>query len=251
MKLQTLILLGAIIFGVNFTNAQSDGNAKNLYYGYTPRTERRQTTTVSTTTTRRTTTTTTTTRTSNNSSSSANRNRPNNTANAGNNSSGVAPTATGLPGTKITVELMRNGKLSFVKPSYKFKSGDKIRLRMKTNFEGYISVLNLGSSGNVNLLYPVQGRDNYVTPTSDYQIPGGNGWIVFDNQPGTEIVSVIMSEYPLNGLTALDRNSQYFRKDRTSKDLFVQESENDFYAVFREQEEGQNVGFTLKLKHKK
>lgn len=255
MKLQSIILLGTIVlFGFEFAAAQSDKDAKNLYFGHKPRSERRQT---STTTTRRTTveTQTTTTVSSNNSTRSnqrrnTNRNRQNTVAGNGGNSSGVSPTPTGLPGTKITIELMRDGKLSFVNPTYKFRSGDKIRIRMKTNFEGYVTVLNLGSSGKVNLLYPVQGRDNYVTPTSDYQIPQGDGWIVFDNQPGTEIVGVIMSEYELQGLESLDGNSDYFRRDRTSKDLFVQNSGTDFYAVFREQEPGKNVGFTLKLKHK-
>jgi hypothetical protein len=259
MKLQTIILLGTILLGVGFVNAQTDGNAKNLYFGYKPkpRTERRQTTT----TIRRTTTTVTSTATTNSSrpnstrpsNSPSNRNRPASTATAtnGNNSSGVSPTSTGLPGTKITIELMRGGKLNFVKPDYKFRSGDKIRLRLKTNFEGYITVLNLGSSGNVNLLYPVNGRDNFVTPTTDYQIPGDDGWIVFDNTTGTEIVSVIMSEDELESFADLDKNSDYFNKTTTSKDLFTQTSGTDFYAVFREQAAGENVGFTLKLKHKK
>lgn len=258
MKLQTIILLGAIIlFGFNYAAAQSDGNAKDLYFGYKPRPERRQTTTTTSRTTVETRTTTTTASSNNQTGSNrrrasgGNRRNGNTTANSANNSNAVAPTPTGLPGTKITIELMRNGKLSFVRPTYKFRSGDKIRLRMKTNFEGYVTVLNLGSSGGINLLYPVQGRDNFVKPTADYQIPQGDGWIVFDNQPGTEIVSVIMSEYELEGLADLDVNSDYFRRDRTSKGLFVQTSGNDFYAVFREQQAaGENVGFTLKLKHK-
>lgn len=264
MKLHIFILIGAIVFGVNFANAQTDGNAKNLYFGYKPkpRTERRQSTT--TTTVRQTTTTVTSTNRTNSSRpnkppTASNRNRTNNssrpnnntTANNGNNSSGASPSSTGLPGTKITIELMRNGKLSFVKPDYKFRSGDKIRLRLKTNFEGYVTVLNLGSSGNVNLLYPMQGRDNFVTPTADYQIPNGEDWIVFDNTTGTEIVSVIMSEDELGSFTDLDKNSDYFGKDKTSKDLFTQTSGSDFYAVFREQGTGGNVGFTLKLKHQK
>jgi hypothetical protein len=262
MKLQSLLLLGVLIFSVVFANAQSDDNAKGLYFGYKPRPraerekQRRQTTTTTTTTTRterteRTTTTVSTNRTNSGNSNSGNRNRPNNTTVARNNSSGVSPSETGLPGTKITIELMRDGKHSFVKPTYKFRSGDQIRIRMKTNFEGFVSVLNLGSSGKVNLLYPVQGRDNYVMPTQDYQIPQGDGWIIFDDQPGTEIVSVIMSEDELQGLNSLNNNSDYFRKDRTSKDLFVQTSGNDFYAVFRQQNIGENFGFTLKLKHKK
>jgi len=244
MKLQTIILLGAIIiFGVELTAAQTDGRAKDLYYGYTPRRERRQTTRPTTATTTTTTTVSTQRTTPSNRRTRTSRNRRT-------DSNTVSPTPTGLPGTKVTIELMRNGKLSFVNPYFRFRSGDKIRLRLKTNFEGYVTVLNLGSSGKINLLYPVQGSDNYVTPTTDYQIPQGSGWIVFDNQPGTEIVSVIMSEDKLEGLESLDNNSDYFRKDRTSKDLFVQTSGNDFYAVFREQQTGSNVGFTLKLKHR-
>lgn len=258
MKLQKFILLGAIILGsFGFATAQTDGNAKDLYFGYTPRKPRpAQTGTVTTRTeveVRTSTTVTTNNGTSRNRQRNTARNRPTNsgTANNGNSSSGVSPSATGLPGTKITIELMRKGKLSFVKPTFTFRSKDQIRLRMRTNFEGYVTVLNLGSSGKINLLYPVEGRDNFVKPTADYQIPNGDGWIIFDDTTGTEIISVIMSESKLRNFADLDRNSNYFRNDRTSKDLFVQTFGNDCYAVFREQEEGENVGFTLKLKHKK
>ena len=258
MKSKTVILLGVILlFGVNFARAQSDGNAKDLYFGYKPRAERRQQQSATVTTTSSTTVETRTTSTiasndarNNNRRRTPNRSRPA-TATNGNTASGVAPSVTGLPGTKITIELMRKGKLSFVQPTYAFRSGDKIRLRMKTNFEGYVAVLNLGSSGKVNLLYPVEERDNYVKPTADYQIPQGDGWIVFDDTAGTEIVSVIMSEDKLQSFADLDGNSDYFRRDRTSKDLFVQTSGSDFYAVFRDQPANENVGFTLKLKHKK
>lgn len=248
MKLQSIFLLGVILlFGFNLAAGQSDGDAKNLYFGYTPRTQQRR---QPTTARRPAADTRVSTTVASNNRRGSNRQR----TSSGNRRTGsvaVAPTPTGLPGTKITIELMRNGKLSFVKPSYTFRSGDKIRLRMRTNFEGYVTVLNLGSTGAVNLLYPVEGSDNYVTPTMDYQIPQGSGWIVFDRQPGTEIVSVIMSEYELSGLADLDRNSDYFRRYKTSKDLFVQTSGNDFYAVFREQQEpGASVGFTLKLTHK-
>jgi hypothetical protein len=247
MKMQSIILLGAIILsGFNLVEAQTDGDAKNLYYAYTPRRDRRQPAS-----TNRTAVVTRTTTTSSSRRRNSNGNRRNQTTAANNrNSNSETSAPTGLPGTKITIELLRNGKLRFVRPTFTFRSGDKIRLRLKTNFEGFVSVLNVGSSGDVNLLYPVRGLNNYIKPTSDYQIPQGDGWIVFDNQSGTEIVSVIMSEDQLEGLGSLDSNSDYFRKDRTSKDLFTQTSGNDFYAVFREQEAGENVGFTLKLKHK-
>jgi hypothetical protein len=259
MRSKIFLLLFAIIFGLNTANAQSDSNAKNLYYGYIPRSEprRRQPNNVSnrpptSTANRRPNVVSTANNRNNSRPVNQNSNRNSSTvATNQNNSSGVSPTPTGLPGTKITIELLRNGKLSFVKPTYKFKSGDKIRLRLKTNFEGFVSVLNIGSSGKINLLFPVQGVDNYVTPTADYQIPRDNGWIVFDNQPGTETISVIMSTEELDDLSSLDRNSDYFRKDRTTKDLYLQTSGNDFYAVFRRNEDFQHFGFTLKLRHKK
>ena len=256
MKLQAIILLGIMLFGAVAANAQSDNNAKDLYYGERPRTNRQTTTTTTAIATTRRTTTTPTRRTTRTRTTRrrAPARRTYNRRSRIRRSSSVSPTPIGLPGTKITIELNRNGKLSFVKPNYQFRSGDKIRLRMKTNFEGYVTVLNLGSSGNVNLLYPVAGKPHYVTPTNDYQIPQGNGWVVFDDQPGIEIISVIMSEYELGNFADLNKNSRYFTKDRTSKDLFVQttdEEQRPTYVVFRPQEEGENVGFTLNLRHRK
>jgi hypothetical protein len=257
MKAKSIIVLMAVLlFGVIAASAQTDSDAKNLYFGYKPRPagERRQGTRVTTTTTTTVHTQTTVSANGGNRNSGAGRSRessrPRSTGHGGSNSNAVAPVPTGLPGTKVTIELSRNGKLSFVKPTFKFRSGDKIRLRLRTNFEGYVSVLNLGSSGNIHTLYPVQGSDNYVRPTSDYQIPGGNGWIVFDNNPGTEIISVIMSEDELRGLEGLKSDAGYFHRDRTGKDLFVQSSGNDTYAVFQQDESDENVGFMLKLKHK-
>jgi hypothetical protein len=154
-----------------------------------------------------------------------------------------------LPGTKVTIELMRDGKLRFVRPDFKFKSGDKIRLRLATNFDGYVSVLNIGSSGRVTLLYPVNGLNNRVLPTTDFAIPQGNNWIVFDNQKGTETVSVILSENPVDNLADLKGDSVYFTQERTTKDLFVQTVGTETYAVCTVESLAENVGFTLKFKH--
>lgn len=238
MKLQPFILLLTIVFGVTFTYSQTDDTAKNLYYNYKAKSkterklQRQQNTKVRDKNHKEQTP------------SPQNKPKPSKPQTIG-----VAPTNTGLPGTKLTIELLRNGRLSFVNPSFIFKSGDKIRLRLETNFEGYVTVLNLGTSGKINLLYPVEGLNNFVTPTSTFQIPQGEGWILFDKQPGAEIVSLIMSEDELVGITDLTHNSAYFN-NKSDKDLLTQTSANDHYAVFQQNYLDEVFSFTLKLTHR-
>lgn len=163
------------------------------------------------------------------------------------NNTGANPTTTGLPGTKITIEMSRNGKLSFVKPTYKFRSGDKIRLRLSTNFQGYISLLNVGSTGEVKLLYPYIGADNSVVPSKDIQIPASDAWIVFDDKTGTENLTVIMSKEPLGEST--DNYSNL--RQSNSRDLLIEYAADAVYAVCEEERITKPVGFTLMLKHGK
>ncbi len=163
------------------------------------------------------------------------------------NNTGATPSATGLPGTKITIELNRNGRLSFVKPGYKFRSGDKIRLRLATNFEGYISLMNVGSTGEVEFLYPYNGADNRVMPSRDIQVPRSDAWIVFDNKPGTENLTVIMSK------ESLSESADDYRdlSQSNSRDLLIEYANDGVYAVCQEDKISKPIGFTLKLKHGK
>lgn len=102
------------------------------------------------------------------------------------------PGGSGMSGAKVTVELKRNGRTSYVSPDYAFQSGDRIRLIFDLNFQGYVTILNVGSSGRTQLLYPYQGVSNRVSPNAATKIPQ-NDWIRFDNQPGTEQLTVIFS----------------------------------------------------------
>jgi hypothetical protein len=153
----------------------------------------------------------------------------------------------GQPGTKVTIELQRDGKLKFVKPTHKFKSGDKIRLRFATNFDGYIRILNIGSSGRVNMLFPYKGANDRITPSTDFQIPNNNDWIVFDNNPGTEMLTVILSSVPFGE----DKDLMGLNNRATrSRDLVIQSDDDATYAVFGEASLREPIGFTLQLKHR-
>ena len=161
----------------------------------------------------------------------------------------LPPVKKGKPGTKVVIERSRAGKLAFVAPNSKFRSGDKIRLRFATNFDGYLKILNIGSSGKINLLYPYQGADERIQPSKDFQIPKNGDWIVFDDTPGTEVLSVIMSSQPL---ASEDENDLRKLNEAAtgSRDLTVQSDAEATYAVADNTSLQQPIGFTLRLKHR-
>lgn len=100
----------------------------------------------------------------------------------------------GRPGSRVKLELMRNDKFSFVTAHHPLFNDDRIAFRTAVNYEGYLTVVNVGTSGKLNLLYA--GR---VSPTSDMRIPE-KGWIRVTGKSGDEVVNFIMSSEPIQEL---------------------------------------------------
>jgi hypothetical protein len=88
----------------------------------------------------------------------------------------------GRPGSKVKLELMRNNQLNFVTAHHALLNGDRIAFRTAVNYEGYLTVTNIGASGKVNVLFA--GR---VSPTNDLRIPE-KGWIRVTGKSGDEVV---------------------------------------------------------------
>lgn len=160
-------------------------------------------------------------------------------------------TTKGRPGAKLVIERMRNGKLAFVSPNSKFRSGDKIRLRLQTNFAGHLAIMNVGSTGAVDLLFPYAGADSRITPSTDFQVPKADAWIVFDKNPGVETVTVIMSRQTLRAATEQERRDLSSQAAIDSRDLYIETGDQATYAVCPEQQLDKPIGFTLRLKHQK
>ncbi len=97
----------------------------------------------------------------------------------------------GRPGTKLQVDLMRNGELSRKSTKETFYSGDRIAFRLNTNFSGYVKVINVGTTGKNTVLY-----DGKID-SKGYRIPQNN-WIKFDDNEGIETVKFIFSSSPMN-----------------------------------------------------
>lgn len=78
---------------------------------------------------------------------------------------------------------------------FPFKSGDAVRLHVKSSAAAYAYIALIGSSGKKAVLYPPPGstEDNRLEAGKEYVVPA-NGQIVFDNQPGTEQLFVILTK---------------------------------------------------------
>jgi hypothetical protein len=92
-----------------------------------------------------------------------------------------------------------------VDPDMVFRSGDRIRLRVQVNDTGYLYIVTQGSSGNWRVLFPSAEFDdgnNRVTRDRSYEIPSRTRF-VFDEQPGTEKLFLVLTRKPEHDLDKL------------------------------------------------
>ena len=99
------------------------------------------------------------------------------------------------PGVTYTIELLRKGSNTpkQVNGNHVFKEGDRIRLHVSANGDGYMHALHKGSSGST-MLIPIStgGRVNNGQGIS---IPSATGWLKFDHQKGVEVVDVVFASH--------------------------------------------------------
>jgi len=159
-------------------------------------------------------------------------------------------------GVQTTIrQLFDDGGTKMVSPKTQFAAGNRIRLGFNSNREGYLYVVNVGSSGKVTTIFPKSVTDNnQVQPGRLYEVPQQTGKsIKFDSKPGQEVLLVVLSESRINSfdyagqsialsvtksgdglagpsgrveLAALDSGS-------SSKDLFVEDDGVFQTAVFK------------------
>lgn len=159
-------------------------------------------------------------------------------------------------GLQTTVyQLFDDGGTKAVSPKTNFSTGNRIRLGFNSNKDGYLYVVNVGSSGKVTTIFPSAVTDNnQVQPGRVYQVPQKTGKsIKFDNKPGQEVLLVVLSESRLDSfeyggqLIALNESKSVEVSAGTagrielasldtassSKDLFVEDDGVFQTAVFK------------------
>ncbi len=93
-----------------------------------------------------------------------------------------------------------------VDPDTTFRSGDRIRLTFEPNVDGFLYLIQQGSSGRWSMLYPhpqIHAGQNGVSPFAEVTIPPG-GWFRLDETPGTERLLVYLSKTKVSALPGAD-----------------------------------------------
>ena len=123
-----------------------------------------------------------------------------------------------------------DGKISRVSTKHVFHSGERFKLSLKSNTNGYLYVLNFGSSGNTNVLFPrTNTADNYIRAFEPYSIPY-NSFLKFDATPGEETILVMLSPQPITDIPTTSPESkttyaQYtsFTSNAGAKDILLED----------------------------
>ncbi|HMV50467.1 MAG TPA: DUF4384 domain-containing protein, partial [Blastocatellia bacterium] len=107
-----------------------------------------------------------------------------------------------IPGLEVIVYLQEeNGSLTPVAPQRKFHQGEKVKVRIESNFRGYLYIVNHGTSGTKRLIFPDHQESNRIQPGTAYLLPSTYE-IAFDENAGFETLQVIVSPQRLPVLDA-------------------------------------------------
>lgn len=100
---------------------------------------------------------------------------------------------------RLTVERQEGSVWKSVDAALVFRSGDKLRFHMTSSFSGYLYVMNHGTSGAYELLFPRNdtGADNRIEAGKDYVVPAVQGWFKVSGPAGHDIVYWVISPIKL------------------------------------------------------
>jgi len=106
-----------------------------------------------------------------------------------------------------------NGLAVRIDPAHVFRKGDRVRVLLETNTDGYLYIFNSTDNGPVMMIYPDADLDeagNYMKAHVPWEIPSSASdqerlrWLVFDANPGTERLYFVLTREPLNGVPIED-----------------------------------------------
>jgi hypothetical protein len=91
---------------------------------------------------------------------------------------------------EVTLERQVGDAWKAVDPGFVFEPGDRVRFRFRANFDGFLYVMDYGTSGSYSLLFPREetGRENRITSGNEYRVPATQAWFRIAGPPGHDIV---------------------------------------------------------------
>ena len=118
-----------------------------------------------------------------------------------------------------------NGLAVRVEPEHVFHKGDRVRVLLETNTDGYLYIFNATNEGPVIMIYPDADLDeagNYIKAHVPWEIPSSDSpeerlrWLVFDENPGSEHLFFVFTREPLNGVPIEDDLIAFCRNSSSS-----------------------------------
>ena len=106
-----------------------------------------------------------------------------------------------------------NGLAIRVDPEHVFRKGDRVRVLLETNTDGYLYIFNQTNDGPVVMIYPDKDLDeagNYIKAHIPWEIPSAAAdqerlrWLVFDENPGNERLFFVLTREPLKNVPIED-----------------------------------------------
>ncbi len=111
----------------------------------------------------------------------------------------IVPVATRYPlGLRYSILKVGSTGAQEVDAETVFRPGDRIRVSVEANDDGYLYIVSRGSSGAWSVLFPsaeIAGGDNRIERGRRYEIPSGYSF-AFDHTPGDERLFVVLSRQP-------------------------------------------------------
>jgi len=132
--------------------------------------------------------------------------------------SAYSPSAIGLGYTIYMRDA--SGNAVRVDPSQEFHAGDRIRLALESNTDGYLYIFHTENDSNPEMLYPdvrLEKGANRIQAHVPYEIPWNEpnveNWFKFDANPANERLYIVISRQPLPSIPVGEALVDYCAKN--------------------------------------
>jgi hypothetical protein len=135
-----------------------------------------------------------------------------------------------------------NGLALRTDPDHVFRKGDRVRVLLETNTDGYLYIFNTTNDGPATMIYPDKDLDeagNYLQAHVPFEIPTSLAgeerlrWFAFDESAGTEHLYFVFTREPLKDVPIEDDLIAFCRDSKCP----VQPNEEVWAAVKKELQE--------------
>jgi len=101
---------------------------------------------------------------------------------------------------EITLQRLDQGVWRSVDPGIVCRQNDRVRFSFRSNFNGYLYVVNHSSSGSFEQLFPNEatGRNNRITAGDEYSVPNTQTTFRIAGPPGYEVIYWLVSPVELS-----------------------------------------------------